>query len=55
MFTRTLELPDHSFFSFVPRSTGKTTWLRDKPPEAPWFNLWVNRDYLNPRGHGDRF
>ncbi|MBZ5499444.1 MAG: ATP-binding protein [Acidobacteriia bacterium] len=46
MFTRTLRLPDHSFFLFGPRSTGKTTWLRDKLGNALWFNLVLDRDYL---------
>lgn len=44
MYTRSLKLPNHSFFLFGPRGTGKTTWLREKCPEALWFNLLLNRE-----------
>jgi predicted AAA+ superfamily ATPase len=46
MYTRQIELMDHSFFLFGPRSTGKTTWLREKLGNALWFNLLLDRDYL---------
>jgi predicted AAA+ superfamily ATPase len=46
MFTRLLPLPDHSFFLFGPRGTGKTTWLRGVLPEAKWFDLVRNDEYL---------
>ncbi len=46
MYARSLQLPDHSFFLFGPRSTGKTTWLREKLEQALWFNLLLDRDYL---------
>ncbi len=39
MFTRRLSLPDRSFFLFGPRSTGKTTWLREVLGGARWYNL----------------
>ena len=39
MFTRSLTLPDHSFFLFGPRGTGKTTWLKQVLPDALWFDL----------------
>ena len=39
MYTRHLELPDHSFFLFGPRGTGKTTWLKQRIPGAVWFDL----------------
>ncbi len=39
MFTRRLVLPDHSFFLFGPRGTGKTTWLKQTLPGALWFDL----------------
>src|SRR5438874_713088 len=39
MYTRGYQLPDHSFFLFGPRGTGKTTWLRSVLPEALWFDL----------------
>jgi uncharacterized protein len=46
MYARLLRLPYHSFFLFGPRSTGKTTWLREKLGRALWFNLLLDRDYL---------
>jgi predicted AAA+ superfamily ATPase len=46
MYARTLQVPDHSFFLFGPRSTGKTTWLREKLGDALWFNLVSDRDYV---------
>jgi predicted AAA+ superfamily ATPase len=46
MYTRQATLPDHSFFLFGPRATGKTTWLRDHLPDALWFNLLLEDDYL---------
>lgn len=39
MFTRRYSAPDHSFFLFGPRGTGKTTWLRQVLPEVLWFDL----------------
>lgn len=39
MFTRRYRLPDHTFFLFGPRGTGKTTWLRQVLPDALWFDL----------------
>lgn len=39
MYTRSLRLPDRSFFLFGPRGTGKTTWLRQVLPDALWFDL----------------
>lgn len=32
-------LPPRSFFLLGPRGTGKTTWLRDRVPDALWVNL----------------
>jgi predicted AAA+ superfamily ATPase len=46
MYTRVLKLPEHSFFLFGPRSTGKTTWLRENLADALWFNLILDREYL---------
>jgi len=46
MYTRSLKIPDHSFFLFGPRGTGKTTWLRQKLPDAYWKNLLLDEDYL---------
>ena len=39
MITRRYVLPDHSFFLFGPRGTGKTTWLSHVLPDALWFDL----------------
>ena len=33
------DLRARSVFLFGPRQTGKTTWLRQRYPDAPWFNL----------------
>ncbi len=46
MYARNLQLPNHSFFLFGPRSTGKTTWLRENLGDALWFNLILDREYL---------
>lgn len=37
--TRFLEDPGSSFFLFGPRGTGKSTWLRQRFPEALWIDL----------------
>jgi predicted AAA+ superfamily ATPase len=39
MIARQYRLPDHSFFLFGPRGTGKTTWLKHVLPDALWFDL----------------
>ncbi len=46
MYTRLATVPDHSFFLFGPRTTGKTTWLRSHLRDALWFNLLLEDDYL---------
>ncbi len=46
MYTRLLPLPDHSFFLFGPRGTGKTTWLKERLPEARWYDLLRNDVHL---------
>ncbi|MBM3790782.1 MAG: ATP-binding protein, partial [Acidobacteria bacterium] len=46
MYARALKVPEHSFFLFGPRSTGKTTWLRQKLGDALWFNLVSDREYV---------
>ena len=33
------DLSRRSVFLFGPRQTGKTTWLRQRYPDSPWFNL----------------
>jgi predicted AAA+ superfamily ATPase len=46
MYTRELELPEHSFFLFGPRGTGKTTWLRQQLGAARWYDLLLEREHL---------
>ncbi len=46
MYARLPGVPEHSFFLFGPRSTGKTTWLRDHLADALWFNLLLDEHYL---------
>lgn len=55
MYTRSIILPEHSFFLFGPRGTGKTTWLREKLPNALWKNLLVDEDYLPLLGDASPF
>lgn len=47
MITRRFERPDHSFFLFGPRGTGKTTWLKHLLPDALWFDLLRTQTVLN--------
>ena len=47
MYTRTLSPQNHSFFLFGPRSTGKTTWLKEHYSQALWVNLIRNEEYLD--------
>jgi len=37
--SRLLKVPEHSFFLFGARGTGKSTWLRQVLPGAPYFDL----------------
>jgi predicted AAA+ superfamily ATPase len=46
MLTRSLEPPSSSFFLFGPRSTGKTTWIRQRFPNAPTYDLLVTSESL---------
>jgi predicted AAA+ superfamily ATPase len=39
IYTRFADPPSRSFFLFGPRGTGKTTWLRQRLPDATWFDL----------------
>ncbi len=39
MYTRAYKLPDHSFFLFGPRGTGKTTWLKSVLGDGAWYDL----------------
>jgi predicted AAA+ superfamily ATPase len=46
IYRRDLSVPNHSFFLFGPRGTGKTTWLRQKLAGAQWFDLIKNVELL---------
>jgi predicted AAA+ superfamily ATPase len=46
MYTRMLGLPSRSFLLLGARGTGKTTWLRQRLPEARWYNLLLDRELL---------
>ncbi len=46
MYTRLLLLPNHSFFLFGPRGTGKTTWLKTVLKKAKWFDLLHSSELL---------
>ena len=46
VFQRSLRLPEHSFFLFGQRGTGKTTWLKQVLPNALWFDLLRAETYL---------
>jgi len=39
MCARLLQTPVRSAFLFGPRGTGKSTWIRQRFPEAPLYNL----------------
>jgi predicted AAA+ superfamily ATPase len=47
MYARRYSLPDHSFFLFGPRGTGKTTWLKQVVPQALWFDLLRTQTVLD--------
>jgi predicted AAA+ superfamily ATPase len=55
MYTRELTLPEHSFFLFGPRGTGKTTWLRQQLPAARWFDLLLDRELVRLTRDPGRF
>jgi len=46
MYTRILGAPDHSFFLFGPRATGKSTWLLQEFKDCLWFDLLKSDVYL---------
>ena len=39
LISRFFNVPDHSCFLFGPRGTGKSTWLRDRLPDALFLDL----------------
>ncbi len=46
LLNRIMQLPNRSFFLLGPRSTGKTTWLKQKLPDASWYNLLKTKEFL---------
>ena len=46
MYTRSLSHPNHSFFLFGPRATGKTTWLRQSLRAKIWVNLLLDEELI---------
>ncbi|MGQ0508436.1 MAG: ATP-binding protein [Myxococcaceae bacterium] len=46
MYPRRLSPPSRSFFLLGPRSTGKTTWLREKFAEARWYDLLLEAELV---------
>ncbi len=55
VYTRVVTPPQYSFFLFGPRGTGKTTWLRQQFPDALWFNLLKDTDYVPLLGNASLF
>ena len=53
MFTRILTLPNQSFFLFGPRGTGKSSWLKEMLPDACWYDLLLEKEYLKLLGNPD--
>jgi predicted AAA+ superfamily ATPase len=49
MYSRIMKNPNHSFFLFGPRSTGKTTWLKANFKDAQWHDLLKTDVYLSLR------
>jgi predicted AAA+ superfamily ATPase len=46
MYNRALTVPNHSFFLFGPRATGKTTWLRASLQAKLWLNLLLDEELI---------
>jgi predicted AAA+ superfamily ATPase len=46
MYNRSLVAPNHSFFLFGPRATGKTTWLRKSLQAQLWVNLLLDEELI---------
>lgn len=46
MYPRRQTLPKRTFFLFGPRATGKTTWLRERLPDARWYNLLREQEMI---------
>ncbi|MBI3183053.1 MAG: ATP-binding protein [Myxococcales bacterium] len=50
-----MKLPSRSFFLFGPRATGKTTWLRERLPNARWYNLLLESELVRLLRDRDQF
>ena len=46
MYTRLLPTPHQSVFLFGPRGTGKSTWIRQRFPDAASYDLLDTREAL---------
>ena len=46
MYTRLLKTPQQSILLFGPRGTGKSTWIRDRFPDAVTYDLLDTREAL---------
>ena len=55
MYTRLLPVPNHTFFLFGPRGTGKTTWLQQNFLAAKWFDLVRTSELLRLMRRPDEF
>jgi hypothetical protein len=49
MCPRLLTLPTRqSFFLFGPRGVGKTAWMRERFPDAPFFDATLDLQVIDP-------
>lgn len=46
MFTRKLTIGNDSIILFGPRGTGKSTWIKQRFPDAPLYDLLDTREFL---------
>src|SRR5262245_53629152 len=54
-YTRLMALPERTFLLLGPRGTGKTTWLRERLPDAAWFDLVRDREIVRLTRDPDAF
>ena len=50
MYSRQLPTPSQSIFLFGPRGTGKSTWIRERFPDAPTYDLLDTGEALRLTG-----
>lgn len=50
VYSRTLPTPSQSIFLFGPRGTGKSTWIRERFPDAPTYDLLDTGEALRLTG-----